>query len=79
MAVNMVNEMIEKVKDENPVKGHWHVPKTKKGVVWCDTSSIAIETELEVDRRDIEDASLLKKKDDFSHISVAELESVLKG
>ena len=45
----MVNEMIEKVKDENPVKGHWHVPKTKKGVVWYDASSIAIGTVLEGD------------------------------
>ena len=49
LAVNMVNEVITKVKDEDPVKGHWHVPKLKKGVIWCDASSIAIGTVLEVD------------------------------
>ena len=75
----MVNEVIVKVKDEDPVKGHWHVSKTKNGVVWCDTSSIAIGTVLEVDGRVVQDASWLRKKDNFTHINVAELESVLKG
>ena len=79
LAINMVNEVIAKVKDEDPLKGHWHVPKTKKGVVWCDASSIAIETVLKVDGRVVEDASWLRKMDDFCHINVAELESVLKG
>ena len=49
MAVNMVNEVIAKVKDEDHIKGHWHVPKPKKGFVWCDDSSIGIGTVLEVD------------------------------
>ena len=78
MAVNMVNEVIAKVKDEDHIKGHWHVPKPKKGFVWCDDSSIGIGTVLEVDWRVVEDATWLRKKDDFSHISVAELESILK-
>ena len=33
VAVKMVYEVIAKLKDEDPVKGHWHVAKTKKGVV----------------------------------------------
>ena len=70
---NMVNKVIVKVKDEDPVKGHWHVPKMKKSVVWCDVSSIVIGTVLEVDGRIVEDASQLRKKDNFSYINVAEL------
>ena len=72
VAVNMVNKMIAKVKDEDPVKGYWHVP-------WCDASSIAIGTVLEVDEKVVEDASWLRKKYDFSHINVAELEFIPKG
>ena len=33
VAINMVHEVIAKVKDENLVKGHWHVIKTKKDIV----------------------------------------------
>ena len=45
-------------------------------VVWCDDSSIAIRT---VDIKIVRDASSLRKKDDFSHINMAELESVRKS
>ena len=74
----MVNEVIIKVKDENLVKGFGMFQKQKKSVVWRDASSIVIGTVLEVDGR-VFDASWLKNKDDFSHINVADLESVLKG
>ena len=56
VAINMVHEVIAKVKDENLVKGHWHVIKTKKDIVWCDASSIAIGTVLEVDGKVVEDS-----------------------
>ena len=44
----MVNKVIVRVKNENPVKGHWYVFKTKWGIVQCDAISIAFETPLEV-------------------------------
>ena len=78
VAINTVNEMVAKVKDEDPVNSYWHIPKTKKGIVWCNASSIAFGTVLEIDRKVVEDAAYLKKTDDLSHINVAELESVLK-
>ena len=34
---------------------------------------------LEVDGRVVEDASWLRNKDEFSHINIAELESILEG
>ena len=40
-------------------------------VVWCDASSIAIRT---VDIKIVRDASSLRKKDDFNHINMEELE-----
>ena len=33
VAVKMINEVIAKIKDEDPVKGHWYVPKIKKSIV----------------------------------------------
>lgn len=51
----------------------------QNGVVWCDASSIAIGVILEVGGVEVEDAAWLRKKDDCSHINVAELDAVLKG
>ena len=34
---------------------------------------------LEIDNVEVEDAAWLRKKDDFGHINVAELDAVLKG
>lgn len=78
-AMVMMGEVMERVKKEDPVKGRWTVPKRGDAVVWCDASSIAMGVLLEVDGQGVEDAAWLRKKDDCSHINVAELEAVLKG
>ena len=78
-ALSMIKEVIEKVKLDDPVKGAWHVPKTEHGTIWSDASSLAIGVLLEVDNKVVEDAAWLRKKDDYSHINVAELEAVVKG
>ena len=64
---------------ENLVRGRWYAPQLAKGVVWCDASSIATGVVLEIDNVEVEDATWLRKKDDFGHINVAELDTVLKG
>ena len=80
-AIAMIREVLGRVKCEDPVRGAWTVPShgTAKGVVWCDSSSIAMGALLEIGGAAVEDAAWLRKKTDFSHINVAELEAVLKG
>lgn len=75
----MIKEVIEKVKLDDPVRGNWCVPGVKHGVVWCDASNIAVGVILEINGKTAEDAAWLRKRDDFNHINVAELEAVLKG
>ena len=47
--------------------------------VWTDASSLGLGVALEVDGSIVEDASWLRKKSDYSHINVAELEAVARG
>ena len=75
----MLRELIERVRNEDPVHGRWYAPKVEKGVVWCDASSIATGVSLEIDGSVVEDGAWLRKKNDFNHINVAELDGVLKG
>lgn len=75
----MVREVLRRVKSDDPVKGVWYVPRTCKGVVWCDASSIALGVALQIDNIIAEDAAWLRKSSDFNHINVAELEAVMKG
>lgn len=77
--VKMIRDVLERVNREDPVKGRWQAPRTTKGVVWCDASSIATGVVLEMDGVDVEDAAWLRKKGDHGHINVAELDAVLKG
>ena len=77
--VKMMREIVERVRRDDPVNGRWYAPKSEKGVVWCDASSIAIGVVLEIDNVEVEDAAWLRKKSDFGHINVAELDAVLKG
>ena len=78
-AIKMMQEILESVKREDPVKGEWYVPRTEAGVVWCDASSIATGVLLEIGGSPVEDAAWQRKKDDCGHINVAELDAVLKG
>lgn len=77
--VSMMQDVIERVRREDPVRGGWYIPKSEKGVVWCDASSIATGVILEIGNVEVEDAAWLRKKHDYSHINVAELDAVLKG
>ena len=78
-AVYMLQDVLERVKKEDPVKGIWHVQISNSGVIWCDASSLALGVLLEMNGVAVEDAAWLRKKEDFNHINVAELEAVLKG
>ena len=63
---------------EDPVHGHWCVP-TGEVIVWTDASSLAFGACLDIGGTTVEDGTWLRKRDDASHINVAELEAVLKG
>ena len=73
----MLAEVLEKLRQSDPVGGKWKVSSTK-GKVWCDASSLATGCALEVDGEIVEDGSWLRKED-TTHINLAELDSVLKG
>jgi len=74
-----LKELIDRVRNEDPVGGVWNVPRVDGGVVWCDASAIALGAVLEIDGFVVEDGAWLRKKDDNMHINVAELDSVVKG
>ena len=78
-AASMLAEVIARVEREDPVRGQWLVPNGSAGVVWCDTSSIATGVLLEIGGVVAEDAAWLRKKDDYGHINIAELEAVVRG
>ena len=77
--VAMVREMLDWVKRDDPVKSSWAVPKTSSGLIWCNAGSITMGVLVEKDNIVVEDAAWLRKKTDFNHINVAELEAVLNG
>ena len=72
-------EVIEEVRKADPVNGRWQVPKTDKGEVWTDASDLATGVVVEINGIVAEDGTWMRKKDDYNHINVAELEAVLKG
>ena len=78
-AVYMLQDVLERVNKEDPVKGIWHVQRSNSGVIWCDASSLALGVLLEMNGVAVEDAAWLRRKEDFNHMNVAELEAVLKG
>ena len=75
----LIDEILQRVYQQDPVEGSWNVPDGEHGIMWCDASSIAIGVCLEVNGCIVEDAAWLRKEDDGAHINVAELEAVLKG
>ena len=74
-----MREVMSEVEKSDPVKGVWRAPKSVSGSVWCDASDVAMGVVVEIGGVKVEDAAWLRKKDDFQHINVAELEAVLKG
>lgn len=76
--IGMLQEVLQRVKKEDPVKGKWHVSKLEKETVWCEASSIALGVLLEMEDSVLEDAAWPRKRDNFNHINVAQLKAVMK-
>ena len=74
----MICETVAQVCAKNLVKGQWHAPKIGRGSAWRDASKLALGVVLEVGEACVEDAAWMRKKDDYEHINVAELNAVLK-
>lgn len=77
--MKVMQEVLAEVKKEDPVNGAWHIPEVSTGVVWCDASNVATGVVVEIGGVVAEDATWLRKSDDFNHINIAELDAVLKG
>ena len=73
----VVQEVLAEVSANDPVQGMWNVQLGETGKVWCDASSIALGLIIEIAGTTVEDAAWLRKKDNFNHIDVAELEATL--
>ena len=68
----------ERVAKEDPARGQWHV-SGDSAVVWTDASSVAAGVALETpEGHVIEDGSWLRK-DEATHINMAELDAALRG
>ena len=74
----LLSELVDRVRWDDPVRGQWAV-SSKIGTLWCDASSLAIGSALEVDGDTVEDAAWLRKRDDGCHINLAEMDSVIRG
>ena len=66
-------EIVE-VRQQDLVRGKWHVPKSEKGIKGCNVSSMVTGVSMVV-----EDVAWLKKKSGYNHINVAELDPTIKG
>ena len=75
--VRWLQETVQAVKDNDPVKGCWDVSDVG-AVIWVDASSIALGAALEMQGCVVEDACWLRKED-AGHINMAELDAVIKG
>ena len=75
----LVDELVNRVLTEDPVKGSWYVNPNGNVTVWTDASSLAMGVAIQVDGVVVEDATWLRKKSDHLHINVSELEAVARG
>ncbi|KAG0726852.1 hypothetical protein GWK47_035774 [Chionoecetes opilio] len=73
----MIEETLKQVKRSDPARGRWDV-KGDENSLWVDASSLALGALLEVNVDVIEDACWLRR-DECSHINLAELDAVIKG
>ena len=72
----MMQEVIVKMRKEDPVKGEWYISRSQEGVIY-DASSLALGVLLKIGMT-AEDAAWLWKKGDSVHITVAELNAAMK-
>jgi len=73
----MLEDTYQRVLSHDPAGGRWDVVG-EEATVWVDASSLALGTVLEVNGYVVEDGSWLRR-DDASHINMAELDAVIKG
>ena len=73
----LVAEVIEKVKAEDPARGRWSV-RGDRATVWVDASMLALGVAIEVDGEIVEDGCWLRPNDG-THINIAELDAAIKG
>ena len=79
VAQAMIENIVYRVGEDDPVRGEWNVGRIARGTVWCDASDLGEGVILEVEGRAVEDAAWLRKSDDYHHINVAEVNAVMKG
>ncbi|XP_076032423.1 uncharacterized protein LOC143020149 [Oratosquilla oratoria] len=72
-------DVVQRTMHDDPVRGQWNAPQQSQGIVWCDVSSIATGAVLEIGGVVVEDGAWQRKKDDYHHINVSELDAVIKG
>lgn len=72
-------ELLERVRNNDPVHGTWSVPETNVAEVAVDASSLATGCCVVIAGQVVEDASWLRPRDDATHINVAELDAAVKG
>ncbi|XP_076049389.1 uncharacterized protein LOC143030071 [Oratosquilla oratoria] len=77
--LTMIRDVVQRTMHDDPVRGQWNAPQQSHGVVWCDASSIATGAVLEIGNVIVEDGAWQRKKDDYHHINVSELDAVIKG
>ena len=78
-AQTMIEEIVQRVGQDDPVRGEWAVKQAAEGTVWCDASDLCKGVMLDIGGVVVEDAAWMRKSDDYHHINVAELDAVLKG
>ena len=72
-------EIMKRVRENDPVRGRWGVYRDGRVQIWCDASNMAVGCCLTVNGEMVEDAAWMRKEDDCAHINVAELDAVVKG
>ncbi|KAG0714885.1 hypothetical protein GWK47_001430 [Chionoecetes opilio] len=72
-----LDEVVAEVRKNDPVRGFWSA-RGDEARVWVDASSLALGAAVEIDGSIVEDASWLRKEDS-SHINMAELDAVIRG
>ena len=78
-AIKLLEKILSRLREEDPVKGVWSVDENGEVEVYTDASDLAKGISLWVNGKEIEDAAWIRKKDDVTHINVAELEALIKG
>ena len=75
----MMCEVMDEVKREDPVKGVWGVNRSGNVQIYTDASMTGSAVIVEVDGNVVEDACWIRKLDDMTHINVLELDVLIKG